>query len=165
MRRDVPFTDELNRCEPGVRRLAYALVGRAGAVEADVLTRDVFARARRAERFARSTNLRVWLLATLIGLNRARVRAGAPARRPIALDRLDPTEALAFDCREALLVVVIAGLTYAEAADALGASRASVAARVARARAALADASEAPERLSAENGAVVRRVAHLRVVK
>ncbi len=131
---------ELDRLVPGLRRFARALVARNAddpRLAADTLTRDTLTRAARA---GGPSNLRIWLYATLTTLNRARARgASGPTKADSAngLGVTDALDALPLSQREALLLVVLEGFSYSEAGDALGLSRATVAALVARARVAL----------------------------
>ena len=160
---------ELERLAPGLRRYARALVAREAADpvrEADALTRDTLARAARVERAGRIGNHRLWLYATLVTLNRARLRARSEVADNAKSSRQSVTEAvggLPLDQREALLLVVLEGFTYAEAANVLGLPRPAVAIRLARARMFLAERlatdrlEPGPKPLSAHP--------HLRVVK
>lgn len=128
---------ELDRLAPALRRYARALVARESADpqhDADCLARDTLARAERADR---SQNSRVWLYATLTMLNRARARSTTPrhnAREREGAGVSDALTELPLDCREAYLLVTLEGFSHTEAGDILGVSRATVAARVARAR-------------------------------
>ena len=72
--------------------------------------------------------------------------------------------ALPLELREALLIVVLAGLTHREAASALDISLATLVARLTKARERLSALTHAPT--AAETaGAVAPSVSHLRVVK
>ncbi len=135
---------ELERLAPELRRFARALVARDSgdpARDAEALTRDTLARAIRAERQGRARDPRVWLRATLMGLNRARLKARGAAATPAPGNAgpgvTDALSALPLDQREALLLVALEGFSYAEAAEALCVPRITVGARVARARLAL----------------------------
>jgi RNA polymerase sigma-70 factor (ECF subfamily) len=105
---------------------------------ADEMVREVVERSRRHGQLAGFKNPRLWLYATLTTCNRARVRATPPGQAPHSRMRAPGIrEALALlilEDREALLLVVVEGFSYAQAASILGLSRIGVANRVARAR-------------------------------
>lgn len=141
---------------PALRRYAVALS--RDEAEADDLVQDALLRGHEARRsFRPGANLRVWLFAILRNafLDRRRRRA-AESRRddaaavlaPLSIDA--PQEAavrlaqvreaflrLPEDQREALSLVAVEGLTYAEAAAVAGIPIGTLMSRVARARAEL----------------------------
>ncbi len=164
---------ELERLAPGLRRYARALVARDAddpVHDADALTRDALGRAIRAERVGRSSNPRIWLYATLTTLNRARVRARSPVTpaAPANTDHsargvTDALSVLPLDQREVLLLVVLEGFSYIEAADVLGLARGSIGARIARARATLEQSLDAARLV--ERRGLPRTPPYLRLVK
>jgi RNA polymerase sigma-70 factor, ECF subfamily len=160
---------ELERLAPELRRFARALVARDSddpANDADALTRDTLARATRAERQGRARDPRVWLRATLMGLNRSRLKArgsAAPMAGSAGPGVTDALGALPLDQREALLLVVLEGFSYAEAADALCVPRVAVGARVARARLALETLLDGAS--PSDGRGKPRHPPHLRVIK
>ncbi len=160
---------EIEHLIPGLRRYANALVALDSpepARDADALTRDTVARALRVA--AGGPDLRIWLYATLTTLNRVRARArGGDAPAFAGADSAgqgvtDALTALSLDQREVYLLVVLEGLTYAEASDTLGLSRAVVAARVARSRAFLEDRLDVARRVADR---ARRQPPYLRLVK
>jgi RNA polymerase sigma-70 factor (ECF subfamily) len=115
----------------------------------------------------------------LTGLNRARMKARPPASAgksappAAAADAVhgpadgggitDALSAIPLEDREALLLVVIAGLSYAEAGDAVGVPRHVVAQRIARARVALeANFYRMP---GSDPRGRAKHMSHLRLVK
>jgi DNA-directed RNA polymerase specialized sigma24 family protein len=118
--------------------------------------------------------------ATLTQINRQRQRAqavrrqgeapqgrsGAPlkpgSRREAISKALD---VLATEEREALLLVVLEGFNYQEAAEIIGAPKATLVARLMRARAGLAAAQGLDPRSRSSTSAPPRSAVHLRVVK
>ena len=126
---------------PALRRYARGLAGPDQVATADQMVAEVVARALREDQRPQSGPPRLWLFAALTSLNRRRLRATrAPA--PIAHEGLQDRplglrEALAqtsLEGREALLLVVVEGFCYAQAAEILGVNRVGVATRLARAR-------------------------------
>jgi RNA polymerase sigma-70 factor, ECF subfamily len=184
----VDLVDELGACAPRLCRYARALIaGRPGPCEAaDALARAVLVRMREAgtsAQLARS-DLRLHLFSLLTEWNRERMAAGrlrakghaeegnfhiAPppiaGKRPICVSNcgelghslLD----LALEEREALLLVVLEGFSYAQAARILKISRRALIARLARARTLLGE-TPAKEFLARPAKA---RPSYLRVVK
>ena len=130
---------EVEGCIPALRRYARGLIGHGcpdPVASADDMVRQVIQRARRADP-APQINPRLWLFASLTSLNRARLRAASFRNISVATHPGGVREALAdapLDCREALLLVVVEGFSYAHAARILGVSRLAVANRLARAR-------------------------------
>ena len=123
---------------PALRRYARGLAGPDQAAAADQMVAEVIERARREDQRPQTGAPRLWLFAALTSLNRRRLRATrvkAPSSGPERPPGL--REALAqipLDGREALLLVVVEGFSYAQAADILGVNRLGVATRLARAR-------------------------------
>ena len=151
----VDFLDELEACIPALRRYARALT--RDADHADDLVQDCLERAiARRGLFRPRGPLRPWLFTILTNLHRnarrtARRRGdavnidiipeiGTPAPQPghlalVELDRAIGT--LPLDQKEALLLVTIEGLAYAEAAAILGIPTGTLMSRLGRARASL----------------------------
>ena len=160
---------ELERLAPELRRFARALVARDSgdpARDAEALTRDTLARAIRAERQGRARDPRVWLRATLMGLNRARLKArgaSVPAAANAGPGVTDALGALPLDQREALLLVTLEGFSYAEAAEALCVPRIAIGARVARARITLETLLDGASPIDGRGK--TRHPPHLRLVK
>jgi len=123
---------------PALRRYARGLAGPDQVATADDMVAQVIARARREDQRPQTGAPRLWLFAALTSLNRSRLRATrvkAPTPEPQRPPGL--REALAqtpLDGREALLLVVVEGFSYAQAAEILGVNRLGVATRLARAR-------------------------------
>ena len=141
---------------PALRRYAVALS--RDEAEADDLVQEALLRGHESRRsFRPGANLRVWLFAILrnVFLDRRR-RRSAERRRDDAAAALSPTAidapqeaavrlaqvreaflTLPEDQREALSLVAVEGLTYAEAAGVAGIPLGTLMSRVARARAEL----------------------------
>jgi RNA polymerase sigma-70 factor (ECF subfamily) len=157
------FLDEIEACVPALRRYARALTHDADL--ADDLVQDCLERAIRKRALWRPAGpLRAWLFRILLNLYRNDLRRRR--RAPLALP-LDPggpdtaphgrlalaetaraMQALPSEQREALLLVVVEGMSYAEAAAVLGIPPGTLMSRLARARAALRRAAEeGPPRL------------------
>lgn len=150
--------DVLRRLTPALRRFARALaVGRTRVAAGDELVAQAL-EAVRHRRHGAEADLRMGLYASVVQFNRLRSTAGAAdppaARRALRVGIAPDLELLALEEREALLLVVLEGFSYAEAASVLGLPRSSVVARLLRARAALGGEAAAPP-----------RAPHLRVVK
>lgn len=150
------FLAEIEAAVPALRRYARGLVGDAD--RADDLVQDCLERAIRKRRLWRPTGpVRAWLFTMLLNLyrneRRSRKRRGEPmpidnlavppATAPsqpghIALQELARAlEKLPAEQREALLLVVLEGTSYAEAAGMLGIPIGTLMSRLGRARAAL----------------------------
>lgn len=158
---------DIDRLTQGLARLARALVegehgldaGTAGRLVADTL------------RGAGDAPTRKALVRRLLDLNRARPRGeatGAPRQTQAGIANLmfNAGEALGelrLDCREALVLVVVEGFGYAEAAEILGVSRDVVMTRVAEARRGLDEYMRATT--TVPEGAGPARPPWLRVVK
>ena len=154
---------DIEASTPALRRLAQALVLRdAGAIAhpGDDLVQETLLRALRHEAPAPGLSIRNWLYANLVALNRQRQRSlaaegvageslahgNATGARPAGRRRLASLPAndvsgalqhLALEEREALLLVVLEGLSYSHAAMVLGLPRPVLIARLGRARASL----------------------------
>lgn len=150
------FLTEVEAAIPSLRRYALALTRDADI--ADDLVQDCLERALKKRRLWRPQGpVRAWLFAILhnrfVSDRRRDMRRGAhlpidPADHPVAPD--DPVanvalaevgralDALSLEQRTALLLVAVEGLTYREAALALGVPVGTVMSRLARARRALA---------------------------
>lgn len=134
---------------PALRRYARALT--RNAETADDLVQDTLVRALRSEHLFHGGEIRSWLFTILTNLNRNRLRS--LARRPAArsLEDDDAVEfagpeagqrdieralaLLAEDQRDALLLVVLEGLSYREIAEVQAVPIGTVMSRLARARA------------------------------
>ena len=175
--------EDIEKLAPGLRRFARALVQHDPDEPHDVadeLVRETMIRALRSERNSRLASTKIWLYATLANLNHARLRAHAPAERgwrgPVSAQEGTPPhasgrsqgisqalDALPVEEREALLLVVLEGFTYAQAADVLGVPRTALAARIARARQFLSEHLDAALPIEARNR--VRHPEYLRLIK
>ena len=150
------FLDELEGCIPALRRYARALT--RDADQADDLVQDCIERAIRKQRLWSPTGpLRSWLFKILLNLYRNELRTDRrrgehvpvetllvePAVAPAQPGRIALSEmaraidTLAAEQREALLLVVLEGMSYADAADAIGIPIGTLMSRLGRARAAL----------------------------
>jgi RNA polymerase sigma-70 factor (ECF subfamily) len=142
------FRQGVEAAIPALRRYARALTRNADS--ADDLVQDTLVRALRSEHLFHGGELRSWLYTILANLNRNRLRS--LARRPV-LSSLEEDDApdlagpeagsrdiaralatLAEEQREALLLVVLEGLSYREVADVQGVPIGTVMSRLARAR-------------------------------
>ncbi len=151
------FLDEMTGCVPALRRYARALT--RDLDRADDLVQDCLERAIRKRSLWRPTGpLQAWLFRMLLNLYRNDLRqrrrgGGAavpldglaiepsvPAAQHGRLALVEMERALATlpdDQREALLLVVLEGVSYAEAAHILGIPPGTLMSRLGRARAAL----------------------------
>jgi RNA polymerase sigma-70 factor (ECF subfamily) len=147
------FLDGIEGHIPALRRYARALTGNADM--ADDLVQDCLERAiRKQALWVRGSNLRAWLYTMLLNLFRnARRRASKarfdaletmpvdPAQAPAQPGRLALAEVsraiarLPDEQREALLLVVLEGQSYAEAAGILAIPVGTLMSRIGRARA------------------------------
>jgi RNA polymerase sigma-70 factor (ECF subfamily) len=142
------FRQDVEATIPALRRYARALTRNADT--ADDLVQDTLVRALRSEHLFHGGDVRSWLYTILTNLNRNRLRS--LARRP-ALSSLEDNDApdlagpeagardieralatLVEDQRDALLLVVLEGLTYREVAEVQGVPIGTVMSRLARAR-------------------------------
>jgi RNA polymerase sigma-70 factor (ECF subfamily) len=147
------FRQSVESCIPALRRYARALT--RDAETADDLVQDTLVRALRSEHLFHGGDVRTWMFTILTNLNRNRLRtlARRPATSPLEDDDaanltvgLSGPEAggrdieralalLADDQRQALLLVVLEGLSYREVAEVQGVPIGTVMSRLARARA------------------------------
>ena len=126
---------------PALRRYARGLMDHDcpdPVACADEMVREVVERSQRHGQLGVFKNPRLWLYATLTTCNRARTLAAPIKSRPfgkiLAPGVRDTLAQVVLEDREALLLVVVEGFSYAQAASILGLSRLGVANRVARAR-------------------------------
>lgn len=151
-----PFLDEIEECVPALRRYARALTRNPD--RADDLVQDCLERAIRKQALWRPTgSLRSWLFRILLNLYRNELRTSRRRGEHVPVDTLviEPSIApaqpgrlalaemsravnsLAAEQREALLLVVLEGMSYAEAAQAIGIPIGTLMSRLGRARSAL----------------------------
>ena len=142
------FAQKVEAAIPALRRYARALTRNADI--ADDLVQDTLVRALRSEHLFQGEEVRSWLYTILTNLNRNRLRS--LARRP-SLTSIEDNDApdlagpeaggrdieralatLAEDQRNALLLVVLEGLSYREVAEVQGVPIGTVMSRLARAR-------------------------------
>ena len=156
---------------PALRRYARGLVGPDQASTADQMVAEVIDTALREQQRTQNGPSRLRLFAALTSHNRRRQRAARarapmmaqerPRNRPVGLrDALFETP---LECREALLLVVVEGFSYGQAAEILDVNRVGVATRLARARHELAARLETNRSGSEQPGP--RRPPYLRLVK
>ena len=150
------FLDEIETCVPALRRYARALTHNAD--RADDLVQDCLERAIRKRGLFRPTGpLQGWLFRMLVNLWRNSLRSERRRGEHVAYDELlvEPSmpapqhgrlalgemnralERLPDDQRETLLLVVLEGVSYEEAAAILSIPIGTVMSRLSRARAAL----------------------------
>ena len=149
------FLDEMEAIVPALRRYARALTRNAD--RADDLVQDCLERA--------IGSLKSWLFRILLNLYRNELRVARRRGEHVAFETLlvEPSvaaaqpgrvalaemareiDALATDQREALLLVVLEGLSYSEAASVLGIPMGTLMSRLGRARAALRTATGSGE--------------------
>ena len=161
------FMDEIEECVPALRRYARALTHDPD--RADDLVQDCLERAIRKRGLWRpSGTVRSWMFRILLNIHRNDVRQLRRAPAPVSLDALpgsDPAgpdvqpgrlalaetaramQALPLEQREALLLVAVEEMSYAEAAAVLSIPAGTLMSRLARARATLRDLTqtEAPK--------------------
>jgi RNA polymerase sigma-70 factor, ECF subfamily len=174
----VTSREAIETLTPGLRRYARALTGLGNA--ADEIVQATLMRTLEEERRWRDDELKMRVYATLTQLNRQRQRAQAVRRQGEAPPGRGGTppkpgskreaiskalDFLAAEEREALLLVVLEGFSYQEAAEIIGAPKATLVARLMRARAALAAAQGLDPRSRPNPSAPQRSAGHLRVVK
>lgn len=150
------FLDEIETCVPALRRYARALTRNVD--RADDLVQDCLERAIRKRGLFRPTGpLQAWLFRMLVNLWRNSLRSERRRGEHVAYDALviEPSipapqhgrlalgemnralDRLPDDQRETLLLVVLEGVSYEEAATILGIPIGTVMSRLSRARAAL----------------------------
>lgn len=150
------FLDEIETCVPALRRYARALTRNAD--RADDLVQDCLERAIRKRGLFRPTGaVQAWLFRILVNLWRNALRSERRRGEHVAYDTLlvEPSipapqhgrlalgemnralDRLPDDQRETLLLVVLEGVSYEEAATILGIPIGTVMSRLSRARAAL----------------------------
>jgi RNA polymerase sigma-70 factor (ECF subfamily) len=150
------FLDEIEEYVPSLRRYAYALTHNRDL--ADDLVQDCLERAIRKRRLWRPTGpLRAWLFKVLLNVHRNDLRrrrrtpasvsferlaaephtSGVQAGRIALAETARAIDMLPGEQREALLIVILEGMSYREAADVLGVPIGTVMSRIGRARAAL----------------------------
>lgn len=155
------FLDEIEGNVPALRRYARALTRNAD--RADDLVQDCIERAIRKQSLWQPTGtLKSWLFRILLNLYRNELRVARRRGEHVAVETLliEPSvapaqpgrialaemaraiDALAVDQREALLLVVLEGLSYADAAGVLGIPMGTLMSRLGRARAALRIATD-----------------------
>jgi RNA polymerase sigma-70 factor (ECF subfamily) len=142
------FENNVEATIPALRRYARALTRDSDI--ADDLVQDTLVRALRSKSLFHGGEIRSWLYTILTNINRNRLRS--LARRP-AFSSLDDNDApdlagpemggrdieralasLVEEQRNALLLVVLEGLTYRDAAEVQGVPIGTVMSRLARAR-------------------------------
>jgi RNA polymerase sigma-70 factor (ECF subfamily) len=150
------FLDEIETCVPALRRYARALTRNVD--RADDLVQDCLERAIRKRGLFRPTGpIQAWLFRILVNLWRNSLRSDRRRGEHVAYDALviEPSipgpqhgrlalgemnralDRLPDDQRETLLLVVLEGVSYEEAASILGIPIGTVMSRLSRARAAL----------------------------
>jgi RNA polymerase sigma-70 factor, ECF subfamily len=150
------FLDQIEACVPSLRRYARALTRNADL--ADDLVQDCLERALSRRGLFRPTGpVRAWLFTILLNLYRNGLRTShrrgetiaietmpvepaSPATQPghIALAEMARAiQTLPIDQKEALLLIALEGLSYAEAAGILGIPQGTLMSRLGRARTAL----------------------------
>jgi RNA polymerase sigma-70 factor (ECF subfamily) len=174
---NVTSREAIETLTPGLRRYARALTGLGNG--ADEIVQGTLMRTLEEERRWRDDELKMRVYAALTQMNRQRQRAQAVRRQGEALparhaapakagSRRDAIakalDVLAVEEREALLLVALEGFGYQEAAEIVGAPKATLVARLMRARAALAAAQGLDPR-SRPSPSPARNAGHLRLVK
>ena len=160
------FLDEIESIVPALRRYARALTRNAD--RADDLVQDCLERAIRKQALWQPTgSLKSWLFRILLNLYRNELRVARRRGEHVAVETLlvEPSVApaqpgrialaemaraidtLVLEQREALLLVVLEGLSYSEAAQVLGIPIGTLMSRLGRARAALRIATGSGEEL------------------
>jgi len=155
------FLDEMEACVPALRRYARALTHDAD--RADDLVQDCLERAiRKGGLWKPSGPLRAWLFRMLVNLwrNDLRHRRRAPDATPLSSVGVEPQvpsaaptrlalaetaramQMLPAEQREALLLIALEGMSYAEAASVLDIPLGTLMSRLGRARAALRSLTE-----------------------
>lgn len=154
------FEDQIRACLPDLWRYAYSLTRNRD--QADDLVQDCAERAlKKRHLWDPSGSLRGWLATILLNIRRNQLRSGLVRKPAEPLDALpfepaatetlsgrldlqDTLRALARlpeEQRDALTIVVLAGLSYKEAADTLDIPVGTLMSRISRARAGLRQAT------------------------
>ncbi|MCM5558531.1 sigma-70 family RNA polymerase sigma factor [Pleomorphomonas sp. JP5] len=157
------FLDDIETLVPALRRYARALTGNAD--RADDLVQDCLERAISKQSLWRPIGpVRPWLFKIMINLHRNdhRKRRGSPEPEALELLSVEPAspatqgarlalaetaaalDRLPVEQREALLLVALEGLSYAEAAGALDIPVGTLMSRIGRAREALRTMVDGP---------------------
>jgi len=157
------FLDEVEANVPALRRYARGLT--RNREMADDLVQDCLERAIRKKGLWRPTGtIRSWLFRILLNIHRNNLRQGRRRPAPVALEELgtEPVhwaeqpsrlalaetaaalETLPLEQREALLLVVLEEVSYAEAAAILGIPIGTLMSRIGRARARLRTLTDNP---------------------
>ena len=137
--------DEIGKLVPHLRRFARALVRGHGAQAADDLVQETVVAAMRADSPKRGPALISWSFAALIRSNRLKQRqsssavpgmgsAGSSAPLAFLPKEILRLDALSLDHREVLLLTVLAGMSYAQAAEILRIDVETVFSRLTQAR-------------------------------
>jgi RNA polymerase sigma-70 factor, ECF subfamily len=160
------FTQTVEAEIPGLRRHARTVTRDSDI--ADDIVQDTLVRALRFAHLFQGDNIRSWLHTILINLNRNRLRS--LARRPpfSSINENDASDfagpeaggrdieraigALTKDQRDALLLVVLEGLSYREVAKLQGVPMGTVTSRLARARAQIKAYLDGESRAQAAQG-------------
>lgn len=150
------FLIEIERSVPALRRYARGLTGSTD--RADDLVQDCLERALRKRGLFRPQGpVQAWLFTIMLNLFRNQMRYRRRQGEPVPLDGLEielsvaaaqpgrlalaetarALDALPDDQREALLLVVLEGLSYGDCAKILGIPQGTLMSRLARARATL----------------------------
>ncbi len=179
------FEDDVGRIIPQLRRFARALAPEQSVQVADDLVQETVVLAMRSDRRPPAAIL-MWCLATLIRVHRlrhgkvprdGRIRGGSSVcastgalARPFVPDQgaslMAGLDTLSLEGRETLLLVSVAGLSYAQAAEVLGTTPDIVIARLTEARdRLLATRVEGPFDGAERSAASPRATGHLRLVK
>jgi RNA polymerase sigma factor (sigma-70 family) len=173
----VTSREAIETLTPGLRRYARALTALGSG--ADEIVQATLMRTLEEERRWREDELKIRVYAALTQMNRQRQRAqavrrqgeappgrsAAPAKPGSRREAISKAlDVLAVEEREALLLVVLEGFSYQEAAEIIGAPKATLIARLMRARAALA-AALGPDPRSRARPSQARGAGHLRLVK
>ena len=169
--------EEVAKLTPMARRYARALVSAEGdrTEIADQIVQEAVLRVLRGDWSGRHSTLRVSLFVSITALNRARLRARSAPRSAAEEPNARPSpfwaarggvtqalERLANEEREALLLVAVEELDYAQVCEILNVPRPALIARLARARLAFGEAleiSQVPEKMRRA------QTPHLRLVK
>ncbi len=181
------YRAEIERLTPQLRQVARALVEAGRSDVADDLVHDAIVDALRWDQGGLAEDVQHRLYARLIGANRLRLRTAVGERRTAPSSNAESRPAqqalgyagsgeagagldsLSLNDREALLLVVLARLDYAQVAEVLGIPIATLITRLTRARDTLGSSlwSHGATRhgLGAPSGQRPAMASHLRLVK